>query len=167
MYVQHGLQELWIKAGVEDTTRYIPFHTLFQRQGPSLCNVLPAVHSLTGTDITSKVGTKKAALKAEPEKFLKQFAKSPTLSEATINKTELYTIKVLKPQSEARNFTEFRAEIFHHSKSSSLHNLHPTSDGMLPHIKRSLYNAYHMIHCIDIQFETGNALLLKLEENGF
>ena len=167
VYVHHGIQELWVKAGVGDTTRFIPLHTLFQRQGPSLCNVLPAVHSLTGTDITSKVGTKKAALKAEPEKFLKQFAKSPNLSEATINKAELYMIKVLKPQSEAMNFTEFRAEIFHNSKSSSLHILHPTSDGMLPHIKRSLYNAYHMIHCIDIQLETGNALLLKPEENGF
>ena len=73
-YVQHGLQELWIKAGVGDTTRYIPLHTLSQRQGASLCNVLPVVHSLTGTDITSKVGTKKAALKAEPEKFLRHFA---------------------------------------------------------------------------------------------
>ena len=71
VYVEHGLQELWVKAGVGDTARYIPLHTLFQHQGASLCNVLPAVHSWTGTDITSKVGTMKAALKAEPEKFLK------------------------------------------------------------------------------------------------
>ena len=30
VYVQHGIQELWVKAGVGDTTRFIPLHTLFQ-----------------------------------------------------------------------------------------------------------------------------------------
>ena len=57
MYVQYAIQELWDKAGVGDTTRIIPLHTLFQQKGTSLCNVLPVVHSLTGTGITSKVGT--------------------------------------------------------------------------------------------------------------
>ena len=46
----HGLEELWIRAGVRDSTRYIPLHFLAQRMGRPLhvCDVLPAVHCLTG-----------------------------------------------------------------------------------------------------------------------
>ena len=73
VFLDHQLQELWLRAGVGDSTRYVPLHTLFDILGCQLCEVLPAVHSLTGCDISSKVGTKKAALKAEPEKLLKYY----------------------------------------------------------------------------------------------
>ena len=49
-YQQKGLKELWARAGVGDTTRYIPLHTLYERLGSELCKVLPALHSLTGCD---------------------------------------------------------------------------------------------------------------------
>ena len=62
VFLDHQLQELWLRAGVGDSTRYVPLHTLFDILGRQLCEVLPAVHSLTGCDISSKVGTKKAAL---------------------------------------------------------------------------------------------------------
>lgn len=42
--------------------------------GPELCNVLPALYHLTGADYTSKVGTKRSALRASPQKFLVNFA---------------------------------------------------------------------------------------------
>ena len=29
-YQQKGLKELWVRAGVGDTTRYIPLHTLYE-----------------------------------------------------------------------------------------------------------------------------------------
>ena len=108
VYVQQGIKELWVKAGVGDTIRYIPLHTLYQRLDASLCEVLPAVHSLTGCDITSKVGTKKAALTAEPQKFMKNFGKLPQLSSSMITRAEQYMIKVLKPKSTAKTFTELR-----------------------------------------------------------
>jgi len=62
VFLQFGIEELWVRAGIGDSTRYVPLHTLSKRLGQRLCAVLPAVHSLTGCDITSKVGTKKAAL---------------------------------------------------------------------------------------------------------
>lgn len=93
--IQHGIEKLWVRAGVGDTTRYLLLHTLFQHLGGSLCDVLPAVHSLTGCDITSKVGTKKTALKAQPQELLKHFGRSPCLSEQMVKNTELYFIKVL------------------------------------------------------------------------
>jgi len=62
-----GLEELWIKTGVRDTSRYVPVHDRAGKIGRGLCQVLPAVHTLTGCDYTSKFGTKHAALKANPE----------------------------------------------------------------------------------------------------
>lgn len=43
-----GLKELWMKAGVADSTRFIPIHLLATSVGQGLCDVLPAVHALTG-----------------------------------------------------------------------------------------------------------------------
>ena len=167
VFIQHGIEELWVRAGVGNTIRYLPLHTLFQYLGGLLCDVLPAVHSLTGCDITSKVGTKKAALKAQPQKLLKHFGRSPSLSEQMVKNTELYLIKVLKPQSDTRNFSEFRSEVFHCTKASSLQNLPPTRQGILPHIKCSLYNAYTMMHCLDIHLEKEHVVLIKPDDYGF
>ena len=129
VFLQYNLEELWVRAGIGDSTRYVPLHTLFERIGHHLCKVLPAVHSLTGCDITSKVGTKKAALKAEPDKFLQQFGTVPTLSPSNIRKAELYLVKVLKSSSDYKTFSDLRSEVFHHTKGSSHHNLPPTSQG--------------------------------------
>src|SRR6267154_477406 len=68
-----GLQELWQKAGVDNTTRYMPIHKLASSHGQELCSVLSAVHSITGCDSTSKFGTKQAALSVNPVKFLTAF----------------------------------------------------------------------------------------------
>ena len=72
----NGLQECWIRVGVANTTRYIPIHTLADKVG-QLVQFLPAIHALTGTDITSKFGTNASALKIEPEKYLIHFGKNP------------------------------------------------------------------------------------------
>ena len=58
------LSELWMRAGVGDSTRYIPLHLIFERK-PELCSVFPAIHILTGCDTTGKVGTKLSALNLE------------------------------------------------------------------------------------------------------
>ena len=103
-FLQHGLEQLWVRAGVGDTTRYVSLYILFHRLGRQLCTVLPALHSLTGWDITSKVRTKKAALKAEPEKFLKflkSFGRSSTLCQPTLHKAEHFLVKVVKRGSDS------------------------------------------------------------------
>lgn len=167
VFLQHDLEELWVKAGVGDSTRYVPLHILFERLGCQLCAVLPAVHSLTGCDITSKVGNKKAALNSEPEKLLKHFGGLPTLSQPLIKNAESYLAKVLKPKIDAKNFSNLRAEIFHHVKGSSHHNLPPTSQGLLPHIKRSFFNAYNIIHALELHQNSENVIALKPEDCGY
>ena len=59
----NSLSELWMKAGIADSTTYIPIHILTFRVGADLCHVFPTVHTLTGCDYTSKFGTESAALK--------------------------------------------------------------------------------------------------------
>ena len=63
---EKGLYKMWLKAGNGNYTKYIPIHFLASEKGPDLYKAHPAVHTLTGCDHTGKVGTKQAALKANP-----------------------------------------------------------------------------------------------------
>ena len=63
-----------MEAGTANTKRYIPIHKLAPAHGKSLCSVLPAIHHLTGSDYTSKVGTKQGGLQANPTHYLSKFA---------------------------------------------------------------------------------------------
>ena len=69
----HGLTELWVKTGVGDSTRFVALHELAASLSRDFCEVLPAVHSLTGCDYTSKVWSKKAAIECNPAYYLKSF----------------------------------------------------------------------------------------------
>ena len=125
-----------------------------------LFSVLPAVHSLTGCDITSKVGTKKAALAANPIKYLTSFGKSSTLRERDIELAEKYLVKVLK--GEGDDFMSLRVYMFNFSKGSSHLNLPSTSMALLPHIKRSFWYTYDITHILDEQ-----RTILNPEHYGF
>jgi len=90
----NGLSELWVKTGVGDSTRFIPVHVLAAQIGDNLCQLLPAVHVLTECDYTSKIGTKHAALMANPEHYPEDF--DTKADESTIDKAEEYLTQVLK-----------------------------------------------------------------------
>ena len=166
VFAQEGLEQLWVKAGVANSTRFIPIHILHQRLMPNLPKVLPALHSLTGSDITSKVGTKKAALKAEPVKHLQGFGAFSKMNDTVSHEAEKYLVNVLDNGSKAKNFNELRVHIFHHTKSSSLQNLPPTSQGLAPHIERAHFNAYTMMHVLDKQLGIRTSVLDPLN-SGF
>ena len=166
IFHQEGLEELWVKAGIGNSTRFIPLHILHQKLGPSLSKVLPAVHSLTGSDITSKVGTKKAALKADPAKYLQGFGTTAVMHDSITKEAEKYLVNVVDSRCKEENFNQLRAYIFHHSKGSSLQNLPPTSQGLLPHIQRAHFNTYTITHILDRQLGITFKILDPLD-NGF
>ena len=141
VYAQEGLEQLWVKAGVGKTTRFIPIHSIHQTLTPNLAMVLPALHSLAGCDITSKIGTKKAALKADPIKYLLGFGVSATMNDSVIKEAEHYLVNVVDSKCRGNDFNQLRTYHFHRSKSSTLHNLPPTSQGLEPHIQRAYCNA--------------------------
>ena len=102
-------------------------------------------------DITSKIGTKKAALKADPKIHLHGFGTTTPLTSATIQRAEQYLVNVVDVGSKSNNIQEIREHQFHFSKTISHQNLPPTSQGLEPHIYRAFYNAYTTMHVLDAQ----------------
>ena len=139
-----GLQELWQKAGVGNTTRYMPIHKLASSHGQELCSVLPAVHSLTGCDSTSKFSTKKAALSVKPVKFLTAFGASlqDTDIENCLIDAENYVIQVVKKGSTSATMDELRYSMYHSSKNIAVHEILSPSHSAKDHILRAYYMTY-------------------------
>ena len=59
------LKELWIQFGIGKNKRLIPVHKLSYKLAPHMCSNLFKAHILTGSDTTSKIGTKAAVIKCE------------------------------------------------------------------------------------------------------
>ena len=57
------LQELWFISGRSESKSVVPIHALVGSMEPDLIEILPAIHALTGCNTTSKVGTKRKAIK--------------------------------------------------------------------------------------------------------
>lgn len=64
-----GCRGLWFE-GSRKKNRFLGCHLAAQSLGENVCNVLPALHSLTGCDTTSRVGTKKQMLSAAKLNFV-------------------------------------------------------------------------------------------------
>ena len=106
-----GLKELWVQARVGDNTHFIPLHSIHKKFGLQVVNVLPAVHSLTGCDMTSKVGT--TAMKANHEHYLEDFGKTTGLTPSIIHDAESFLVQVVCKTSQVKTFTDLRHEMFH------------------------------------------------------
>ena len=157
----YGLQELWVTAGIGDSHRFIPVHELAVQLGDPLCKVLPAVHTLTGCDYTSKFGTKAAALKASPETFLKGFGTTEVDIENTIQLAEKYLVQVRKKDSLCDTIDQLRYYEYHHSKSL---DLPPTSHATRLHILRSFYVTYQMTKLLTATQEQIDPTLYGFQE---
>ena len=74
-----------------------------------LHSVILKVHILTGCDTTSKIGTKKEALKASPEKYLSKFGNDRT-DVLSYENAESFLVKVLNASSQSNTFNDLRYE---------------------------------------------------------
>ncbi|XP_072015053.1 uncharacterized protein [Amphiura filiformis] len=139
-----------------------------------MCTVLPALHSLTGCGITSKIGTKKAALKANPVVHLHGFGATTPLGPSSIQQAEQYLVQVIDAGNKSSNLLQLRAHQFHFSKSASHQRLPPTSKDLEHHFyrhDRAFFNAYATMHVLDKQLNVQTAELDPLDygylhENG-
>ena len=131
------VQDLWVRAGVGDTTRYIPVHILAPRIGQELCYLLPLVHTLTGCDHTSKVGIKYAALNVNQSEYLRNFDSGQSCTDDFVASCEAYLVQVLKRNTTCTTIDQLRNYIYHHSKGVSLDQLPPTSHVIERHIRRA------------------------------
>ena len=83
-----------------------------------ICEVLLPVHSLTGCDFTSKVGSKKAAIECNPAYYLRSYGNiTDGLSlEKQIGNAEEYLVQVLKRNIACKTMDELRIWMYHHHK---------------------------------------------------
>ena len=93
-------KEVWNQFGTGDKTRYIPVHSLVQNIGKFRASSLLAAHILSGCDVTSKVGTKAAAIK-QIDLTLPLFGQSQTAKVESLQDSERYLVKLLEPSGNA------------------------------------------------------------------
>ncbi|CAH1794934.1 unnamed protein product [Owenia fusiformis] len=124
-------------------------HTLALRVDENISKALPAIHFLTGSDVTSKVGTKPAALKVKPEYIQGLATFGENLSDENCSKAEVFLVQVLKSGSKCMTMNKFRNWMYHHSKSAQISSLPPTSHLLTDHIKRAHLATYQVQHVLD------------------
>ena len=136
-FIENGLEELWIKFGAGGHSRFIPLHVMYNNMNKELHSVILKAHILTGCDATSKIGTKKGALKASPEKYLSKFG-NDRRDVLSYENAESFLAKVLNASSQSNTFNDLRYETYV-SKNTPLHQLPPTSYSLRGHLDRSFY----------------------------
>ena len=137
-FLTDGAKEIWLMFGVGDRVRFLPMHTFFAKLGALKCKVIFKAHILSGCDITSKIGTKTAALKANPQTYLNKFGEESDLSIHEMSMAERYLIKVLHPKSTSTSFDQLRVEMYLSRKVSYV-ELPPSSQSLRGHIQRCYF----------------------------
>ena len=139
-FMKSGLKEFWLQYGTGESRRMIPLHVWCTVLGAEWCKVLIKVHILTGNDFLSTIGTKLAAIKADPLKYLSEFAESTVLTDAELMMAEQYLVAVwngVRSKTSAKTFDELRCDKHMNSTVVSLDKLPPTSSAIKEHLKRS------------------------------
>ena len=98
-FIENGLEELWIKFGAGGHSRFVPLHVMYNNMNKELHSVILKAHILTGCDATSKIGTKKGALKVSPKKYLSKFGNDRT-DVLSYENAESFLVKVLNASSQ-------------------------------------------------------------------
>lgn len=135
VFKSSGLKKLWTLSGKGHTTRYIPVHDICEVVEKQIIEILPAIHSLSGCDTTSKVGTKHAALMRAKDYayLLKDFGREE-LSDTILENAEEYLTRVLSKDFQRMN--DLRIFKYHRMKILDFTKLPPTSCSLKLHIKR-------------------------------
>ena len=105
-----GLQELWLIRNSGMRRVMLPLHDICSALGNDLIKCLPAVHTLTGCDTTSKIATKSAALNAVQKPGSSSLVldfNSPQLTESSIQMAETFLVKCLNQQQTWRHLMTY------------------------------------------------------------
>jgi len=141
------LLELWFRAGKGQQTRYIPLHVLARQP---MCEVLLAIHALTGCDVTSKFGTKSAAIKADPSMYRADFGKLEGNVTETLCNAQKCLVQVLNRGDRGiETLDNLRYKMYHQRKSTTILDLPPTSHNRKKLQFITLLTA--IVHCSHIE----------------
>lgn len=133
---QLGVHEMWVRTGVGDSTRLLPVHVIHKNMGQDLCSLLPAIHALSGSDYTRKVGTKKAALHIASRTYLENYGVSHDSEDVakSLKSAEEYLVQLLRKGSPCKSLDELRLWLYHHGKDTDIEDLLPTSRSAKGHL---------------------------------
>ena len=133
-----GLKELWFLKGSSKNKQAIPLHQLYGSLPMSLVVVLPALHSLTGCDTTSKIATKPAAIKrCLYFEDIQDFGKD-RLDTDMLFKAENFLTHCLKENTTCSTFDELRLEEYYkYGRKVDFSKLPCTSESIHLHVQRS------------------------------
>ena len=84
-------------------TRNIPIHLIFNKLGENISRMVLKSYIQTGCGMASKVGTKAAALKASPERFLQGFEEYD-VTDTIFHKAEKYLLNVIRFKTKCEIF---------------------------------------------------------------
>ena len=149
-----GLKECWIRVGTGEKTRFIPIHMLERKLGHRTCSVVMKAPIFTGCDVTSKIGTKAAAIKASLESYLRNFGEENNPFAEAFLKEQEYLVCVLDKNNPAKSFDELRY-LWHTNKNKSLSELPPTSHSLQSHLERCFFV---IRNCADLLNENSEPL---------
>ena len=137
---RYGLREIWMHHAGNVT----PLHESVANLPDEVTRILPAIHSLTGCDTTSKIGTKLQAFKAaqKPEHhILAEFGVRP-LDEEMFNVVEHFLLDCMTRTANRsfNTFDEFRHDQYHSRGSTfSIDKFPYTSKSLRMHIRWAYY----------------------------
>ena len=134
----NGLEELWYVKGKGVSRKVIPLHVVHSNLTPELVSILPAMHSLTGCDSTSKVGTRHAAMSCSGFfSSISSFGKEP-LEMEMIEYAEHFLIHYVETKSTCTMFDELRCKsYFRYGLKADFSKVPCTSSSIQLQIKRA------------------------------
>lgn len=142
------ISELWIQAGTVSTTtdhrRFIPVHKICQSLSPVICNVLPAVHALTGCDTVSSfysIGKRTVfkVLSQNANDFAGLNALSEDQEEQAIKAARHLVVRLYSPRlRKLDSLDELRVKLAS-QKNISLAKLPPCERSFKEHVKRAAW----------------------------
>lgn len=130
---------MWVHTEVGDSTRLLPVHVIHKSMGQDLCSLLSAIHALSGSEYTSKVETRKAALYIASRSYLNHFRVSddPEDVSKSLQLAVEYLVQLLQKGSPCKSLDELRLWLYHHGKDTGSEDLPPTSRRAKEHLLRS------------------------------
>ena len=134
-------------CGQGHTKRYVAVHAIVKSIPQELQDVLPAVHSLTGCDTTSKISTKYNAIKTVTKDYyhlLSEFGKSGMDDRLNKNAEEYLVQCLSKSANNNESFNDLHYSMYHQkSFQMDVEKLPCISSSIQYHILRSYFKCFH------------------------
>ena len=138
--------------------RYVSVQKLVEHYGDEICRILPAFHSITGSDTTSypyrvgKVRSFKKMMKGQKSNQLSGLGTSLDALQDTAD-IKSFMQRCMYPGTEKETFVETRIRMYNKQKVKSSSGILPDESSADEHIKRSNFQAQIWYQCLQPNIE--------------